>query len=418
MADAALHLFQGLGIELEYMIAAKDTLAVLPVSDKLLYSVAGEYVCAIERGEIGWSNELVLHVIELKTNGPVPELDALPALFQENVRTINRRLVSLGARLLPTGMHPLMDPFTQTRLWPHDNNPIYEKYNEIFDCRGHGWANVQSVHFNLSFAGDDEFARLHAALRLILPLLPALSASSPLIDGKESGFLDTRLAFYAKNQKKLPSISGNVIPEKGIRSKREYEEKILKKMYADIAPYDKEKILQEEWLNSRGAIARFERNAIEIRIIDTQECPLADISLCALVLESVKNMAGRRWVSFEKQLNWDEAPLAALFKDVVKNGRHSVISDKKYLSAFGYEKNASCTVGQLWEHILDAVMPRDNPRSRVWRGPLELILREGSLAERILMALAGDFSPEKIVYIYRRLSECLAEGKMFEPGEK
>ncbi|HAL85576.1 MAG TPA: hypothetical protein DCM31_01010, partial [Deferribacteraceae bacterium] len=37
-------------------------------------------------------------------------------------------------------------------------------------------------------------------------------------------------------------------------------------MYRDIAPYDPECILQEEWLNSRGAIARFDRKAIEIRL--------------------------------------------------------------------------------------------------------------------------------------------------------
>ena len=66
-----LHLFEGYGIELEYMIVDRDTLDVLPVTDRVLEQVAGETVNEVERGPLGWSNELVLHVIELKTNGPV-----------------------------------------------------------------------------------------------------------------------------------------------------------------------------------------------------------------------------------------------------------------------------------------------------------------------------------------------------------
>ena len=35
---------------------------------------------------------------------------------------------------------------------------------------------------NLPFSSDEEFGRLHAAIRLLLPLLPALAASSPLVE--------------------------------------------------------------------------------------------------------------------------------------------------------------------------------------------------------------------------------------------
>ena len=79
--------------------------------------------------------------------------------------------------LLPGGAHPWMDPGREMVLWPHDAHEIYDLYNTIFDCRGHGWANLQSAHLNLPFAGDAEFASLHAAIRILLPLMPALTAS-------------------------------------------------------------------------------------------------------------------------------------------------------------------------------------------------------------------------------------------------
>jgi len=144
----------------------RDTLAVKPIADELLKAAAGSLVGEIEQGELSWSNELVLHVVELKTNGPAPALEPLPRLFGEHVRRIDALLEPLGARLMPTGMHPWLDPGRETRLWPHEYNVVYEAFDRIFGCRGHGWSNLQSVHLNLPFCGDEEFGRLYAAALL------------------------------------------------------------------------------------------------------------------------------------------------------------------------------------------------------------------------------------------------------------
>ena len=203
-----------------------------------------------------WSNELALHVIELKTNGPASRLEPLVKLFQEQVCRLNTILQPMGAQLLPTAMHPWMDPDRELKLWPHEYNPIYEAYNGIFDCRGHGWANVQSTHLNLPFADDDEFGRLHAAIRLLMPLLPALAASSPIVDRALTGLADYRMEVYRSNSRPVPSVTADVIPEP-VYSRGDYEQKILQRMYRDIAPLDTQGVLRHEWLNSRGAIARF-----------------------------------------------------------------------------------------------------------------------------------------------------------------
>ena len=69
------------------------------------------------------------------------------------------------------------------RLWPHENREVYDAFDRIFSCKGHGWANLQSMHINLPFADDAEFGRLHAAIRFLMPLMPGLTASSPVMDG-------------------------------------------------------------------------------------------------------------------------------------------------------------------------------------------------------------------------------------------
>lgn len=411
--DKILALFEAYGVELEYMIVDKDSLVVLPIADQILKAVAGEITDSVEIGEVAWSNELVLHVIELKTNGPSTRLNNLPKAFQENVDRINNILENLNAKLLPTGAHPFMHPVNEAKLWPHDYNIIYESYNTIFDCRGHGWSNLQSTHLNLPFANDQEFVQLHTAIRLLLPIMPALSASTPILDGKVTDFVDTRLVYYRTNQQKIPSITGLVIPE-AVRSIQEYHDKILQPMYRDIAMQDKHNVLQYEWLNSRGAIARFDRNAIEIRILDIQECPQADLAIMALITATLKSLIAETWLSMEKQLQFSEQELSEIFNKVIKDGQEAIITNQAYLQAFNYQERPFATAKDLWQHILNeqSVTSKLEP---VWAAVIDIILTEGNLAERILRSLPDDFEKPQIIAVYQQLAECLRYGNLFLP---
>lgn len=410
-----LHLFEGYGIELEYMIVHKDNLAVTPVSDLLLHQAAGnKEALEVAFGDIAWSNELVLHVIELKSNGPAVSLPPLVGKFQENIRHINQILARHQAMLMPGGVHPLMNPYKETKLWPYGQNEIYEQYNKIFDCRGHGWSNLQSTHINLPFANDAEFARLHAAIRLLLPIIPALTASSPILEGKVTGFSDTRLDVYRKNQQKVEAIAGHVIPERAF-SKTDYETLILQKMYEAIDPFDPDKILQDEWLNSRGAIARFDRNAIEIRIIDTQECPLADIT-CALIITSIlKALVAETWMSLEQQMLWDEKELAQIFLCVIKEGGNTLLDHEEYLKSLGYTKSPSCTAQELWAYLIDHVAASELKKNPALSQAAQTLKQQGNLSSRILRAVGNNTSPENIRSVYHKLANCLATGTLFAP---
>lgn len=179
MSAKRYHLFEVYGIELEYMLVS-NTLKPAAIVDKLLTKKAGKLTSDIENGAIAWSNELVAHVVELKTNGPTADLNSLPELFHQNVVEINQLLKEFDTYLLPTAAHPLLNPLTDTELWKHSYSEVYELYNRIFNCKGHGWSNVQSTHINLPFYDDKEFEKLHAAIRILLPLIPGLCASSPI----------------------------------------------------------------------------------------------------------------------------------------------------------------------------------------------------------------------------------------------
>ncbi len=407
-----LSLFSAFGIELEYMLVDANTLDIRPIADQVMRLEAGEIVSEVEFDDISWSNELVLHVLELKTSNPAPSLVPIARQMQKHVGRVNELAGQLGARLMPTAMHPWMDPLKEMQLWPHDYSPVYECFNRIFDCRGHGWANLQSMHINLPFANDEEFGKLHAAVRLVLPLLPALAASSPLMEGRITGQLDSRLETYRLNSRQLPSIAGRVIPERAF-TEAEYHTRIFDPMFRAIAPHDPEGILHDEFLNARGAIARFTRGAVEIRVIDVQECPAADLAIARVVVDVLKRLVAESWTPTDEQQSIEIEPLETVFLDAIVRGDQAIIRDRQFLAQFGIAGEDELSLNELWQYL--ASHPEDEGLRHGGEAyaPLQTILTEGPLARRLSEHLGPTPNRATLHRVYGELCDCLRGGKLW-----
>ncbi|MEO8376078.1 MAG: glutamate-cysteine ligase family protein [Candidatus Sumerlaeota bacterium] len=409
-----LRLFEGFGIELEYMIVDRDTLDVRPIAQDLLRAAGGEGSEDIEHGDIAWSNELAAHVIELKTNGPAPRLENLAESFQREVNIINDLLAPMNACLMPTAAHPWMIPDSETVLFPGEYNVVYTTYDRIFNCKGHGWSNLQSVHINLPFHNDEEFGRLHAAVRLVLPILPALAASSPILELKRQDSLDSRLEFYKTNSSKVPSLTGHVIPEP-VFTEADYDREIFQQTFRDIAPHDPEGVLREEFLNSRGAIARFSRGAIEIRVLDIQESPAADIDICRAVIAVLQALTDQRFLSYEEQKKFSTVELKEIFDDTVRSAGHAILTARhvEFIHALTGERLGNMTARDLWIKILEKTALPLLGESTVLRTILDP--QGGSLSERILRKLGThDHWPKgEVQSVYRDLCGALRTGGVY-----
>lgn len=407
-----LRLFEAIGVEIEYMIVDRASLDVVPACDRLLASVAGAPVSDLERGAIGWSNELVLHVLELKTNGPARDLGRLADDFHREVLAANEVLAGLdaeggtGAMLLPGGVHPWMEPIRDTRLWPHECNEVYRAFDRIFGCSGHGWSNLQSTHVNLPFRDDDEFGRLHAAIRVVLPLIPALAAASPFLDNAVQPVLDARLEAYRNNALLVPEVAGLVVPEP-VGSEQEYRELVLEPLYRALEPHDPDGVLRHEWANARGAIARFERCAIEIRLIDCQECPSADLSVVSLLVAVVRALTEERWAPVSALNAIPTEPLAALLGEAGRVGHGARVEIDGLQSALGLPGSVT-SAGRVWQLLADRMAPDHVPAR--YGATLERLVALGPLAARMTRAHRGGASIRDIA---RDLSSCLAEDRPF-----
>jgi hypothetical protein len=300
-----------------------------------------------------------------------------------------------------------MRPREETRLWPHDGREIYEAFHRIFDCRRHGWANLQSAQLNISFGSDEEFGHLHAATRVLLPILPALAASSPVAENELTSLASTRLEVYRTNGTKLPSATGQVIPEP-VFCRRDYEKTIYEEMYRELSPLDPEGTLRHPWLNARGAIPKFDAGALEIRVLDSQECPAADIAIATAATAVLKALVAEIFSDHAGQRAWETARLADILASTIRDAERAVIRDRDYLLLFGYP-DRSGTANELWLYLVETVAGGSGLDS----SHLRVILEQGPLSRRIVKALGRDPAPQDIAVVYRALCESLVSGESF-----
>jgi carboxylate-amine ligase len=408
-----LSLFEGVGIELEYHIVDSRSGRSKPLCAEVLSQVSGGPASDYDDGAIAWSNELVQHVIELKTNGPAANLTGLAAAFQASAGRIQEALDVHSARLCGGGMHPTFDPTTETKLWEGDYSEVYATYDRIFGCKGHGWSNLQSTHINLPFADDAEFRRLHAAVRVVLPLIPGLSAASAYVEGRRAGPLDQRLFVYRDNSRRVPSMTGWVVPEP-CGSQAEFERTVLDPIHAELAPLDPAGVLRGEWVNARGAIPRFDRGAIEIRVIDAQECPVADIAIVGAVCAAVRALANETWADLAALDALPTPDLADQLWRAAESGAEASVHHSGLLRVLGQSR--PMTLGELWRALLVGASSDPWIADAALEPGLALLLEGGTLGSRSIAQLGATPGPGELRTYVQDLADCMARGRRFLPS--
>jgi hypothetical protein len=216
---------------------------------------------------------------------------------------------------------------------------------------------------------------------------------------------------YRGNARRVPSVSGLVVPER-VFTRADYEGVLLQRIYDDLAPLDPDGVLRHEWVNARGCIARFDRMALEIRLLDIQEHPLADLAVAAAVVAVVRALVDERLSSYEEQRSWHEKDLAAVLSAAIVDADEAFVEDERLIRAFGHPGPAPLRLRDLWQHLIDELVEPD-PAAAEWLPALRLILSEGCLARRIVKATGEQPSAGRLLDVYERLAECLAKGMSF-----
>jgi gamma-glutamyl:cysteine ligase YbdK (ATP-grasp superfamily) len=371
----------------------------LPISDKIIKDYCGKIINFIELPSFTFGKEMQLHVMEIKANQPFKTPDEFEETMQTAVSTLSQIVQKHGAMLLGTGMHPLLK-LQDTGIWYHYHKKIYRQYGKIFDLNQHGWLNIQSFHLNLPFKKESDAIQIHNQLANMCAYLPAISASSPIYEGKNGPDIDNRLHFYKINQKEIPSISGEVIPEY-VSSLNQYKRDIIERYSQDLANTGAdETLLHREWVNSRGIIFRFDRSALEVRVMDEQECIKSDVSLACFVRAALRGL-----ITSNVELLSHDA-LVKDFNKVIKAGLNAEVS-----SPHGK------TARQVCHYYLKIANEHATEDEKKYLWLVKKRIEEGSLSEliheRVLMRAQKTSFSQSIIDVYSTLIKCLMDNQPY-----
>jgi len=389
-----------LGPEHEFSIVNEE-LKALPIVDKIIKDFRGRIVNFVEQPNFTFGKELQLHVMEIKSNEPFKS----PVEFEETMHKAALTIVDFldrkyKASLLGTGMHPLLK-LKDTRVWPHRHKQIYQVYSKVFNLKQHGWLNIQSFQLNLPYSGEKEAVMVHNLLAEICAYLPAVCASSPIFEGQLGKHVDNRLYFYMLNQREVPSVTGDVVPEY-VSSFRQYKEEVIGKYSLDLVRAGvKDCLLYQDWVNSRGVIFRFDRRAFEIRVMDEQECVKSDVALSCFVRALLRGL-----LKDDKTELLPHEMLVKDFSSVILEGLKA-----RVLHPFGRSARHVCArfLDIAWENATDEekkYLPII--KKRVERGNLSEIIRE-----RVLRKAQKTDLHEAIVNMYSTLIKCLVDNQPY-----
>jgi gamma-glutamyl:cysteine ligase YbdK (ATP-grasp superfamily) len=383
-----------LGPEHEFSII-DEKLTPLPIVDKVIRDVHGRLVNCTSLGACSFGKELQAHVAEFKANRPFVS----PVVFEETMQKTVEAILGIlesryNARLLGSGMHPLLR-LSDAKVWSHRDRGIYAAMSGIFNLNRHGWLNIQSFQLNLPYKNESEAVRLYSALTNILPYLPAVAASSPIYESRKGAYVDNRLHFYLTNQMEVPSITGNLIPEY-VNSFEEYEKATVRQYSEELARLNAPRcLLNKEWLNSRGAVIRQDRKAVEIRVLDEQESVKSDVALSCFI------RAALRGILRDAEYPYLAHPILVQdFKHVLRKGLQARVQHSK-----------GKTAGEVCLHLLQTAMSNATDEERKYLPIIKQRIEGGNLSNIILRNVAKKAQKtdlkEAIFTTYSHLADCL-----------
>lgn len=388
-----------LGPEHELSIVSAD-LKALPIADKVIKDYSGKITNFVELPDFTFGKEMQLHVLEIKANRPFESPVAFEETMQNAVETLGGFLQKkYRANLLGTGMHPLLR-LDETGVWSHRHRKIYEEYGKIFNLKKHGWLNIQSFHLNLPYGKEADGLLLHNLLTNICPYLPAVSASSPIYEGTLREDVDNRLAFYKVNQIEVPSVSGDVIPEY-VSSFESYHNAVIRRYSLDLAKAGAKKaLLFKEWVNSRGIIFRFDRSALEVRVMDEQECIKSDVAMSCFIRPVLRGLMLTEPEFLSHEL------LVSDFNSVLKNGLNAEVRNPH-----GF------TARQVCKYLFDLAWENAQKEEKIYLPLIKRRIEEGNLSDVIRRDVQKKAQRtdvmEAIVNVYLILINCLVNNKPY-----
>jgi glutamate---cysteine ligase / carboxylate-amine ligase len=176
------------GLEEEFALLHPDELGLVQRFEDLRDAAASDPVLAASI-----SGELISSEIEIRS-GRGEDLASATAAQRDRRRRLFAVAAELDVALGSTGTHPWAD-YRDQQIIDTDHYRRVEEGLKYVAWRN----NTFSVHAHVGIRGADRAVLVCDRLRGVLPLLLAISANSPFLDGRDSGLHSARTQIFTKS---------------------------------------------------------------------------------------------------------------------------------------------------------------------------------------------------------------------------
>ena len=344
------------GIEEEFAILDPDTRSLAQRFEELKSASEDDPVLAD-----AVAGELIRSEIEIRSGRGENLADALARQRDARARLF-RLAAEMGALLAATGTHP-WSPWQEQEIIDTEHYRRVEEGLQYVAWRN----NTFSLHVHVGVRGAERAVRVCDRLRPVLPLLLAVSANSPFLDGRDSGLHSVRSQIFTKSFPRcgIPDAFGGWPA---------YTD------YVDFLVRTRSVVEQTQiWWSIRP---HHGFGTVEFRICDAQSSATESTALVELIASCIAQAA----LDHDEDVPFDDPPGRVIEENFWRAIRHGL--DGKLIDLARMEEYPAAAV-------VDRLLAWTAP-ARVAIGGVEPALDEENGAQRQRRALAGGATIEEV----------------------
>ena len=172
-----------IGVEIELQLVDIKNLNLNNISKKILAEVNKEFSDNIKC-------ELIESMIEINTN-ICSNIEEVEIDIKKTLNYINELLINYETEINCTSLHPFGIGNNQIV----SDNPRYKRIMQDLQIVGRRFIS-QGLHVHIGIDNSEKVIQVNNALRIYLPLLLALSTSSPFFEGEDTGLHSYRTKIF------------------------------------------------------------------------------------------------------------------------------------------------------------------------------------------------------------------------------
>lgn len=260
-------------------------------------------------------------------------------------------------------------------------NPYHDYIEKTYGTK----VVTASIHINVGFEDTEKLIQACRLIRLEAPLYLALSASSPFIDGKATGYHSTRWAVFPQTPSYVPLFEDHAHHIRWVN--QQLDQKTMQNV-------------RHLWLSVRpnGDHRPYNLNRLELRICDLIVDPIALLAVTALLEARLTQMLLTPDLD---PLQQSQLPANSRAEDLVAiaYANEQAVARKSLAAELRHWQDGRPIIAEDWiKDIYHQVYPLAKAKGfSCFLSPVQKILREGNTAQKWLREYEKGVSPTDLI---------------------